>query len=44
MGAHDDVLVRIDEIEAELRDLFGELHEMRGLVSRTAAVPAAEMT
>jgi len=44
MGAHDDVLVRIDEIEAELRDLFGELHEMRALVSRTAAVPAAEMT
>ena len=40
MGSRDDVLVRIDEIEAELRGLSGELLELRALVTQTASVPA----
>jgi uncharacterized membrane protein len=37
MGTQGDILVRIDEIEAEVRELFGELHELRALVAREAA-------
>ena len=44
MGTRDDVLVRIDEIEAELRGLFAELHDLRALVGRAAELPVAEAT
>ena len=37
MGAPADVLIRIDEIEDELHGLSDELHELRALVTRTAA-------
>ena len=42
MGAPTDVLIRIDEIEIELRGLSTEVHEIRALVTQSAAAPAAE--
>ena len=40
MSGATDVLIRIDEIEDELRGLSDEVHELRALVTRTAAAPA----
>ena len=39
MGAPNDVLIRIDEIEEELHGLSDELHEIRALVVRASVVP-----
>ena len=39
MGAPTDVLIRIDEIEIELRGLSTEVHEIRALVTQSAAAP-----
>ena len=41
MGTEGDILVRIDEIETELQQLTGEIHQIRTRVTRTQPAPAA---
>ncbi len=39
MAAPSDVLIRIDEIDEELRGLAAEVHELRALVTQAAVAP-----
>ena len=42
MGTHGDIVVRIDEIESELRRLSGEIQEIRALTTEAIPSPAPD--
>ncbi len=42
MATPTDVLVRIDAIESELRELFAEVRDIRALVTHASVAPVAE--